>query len=238
MNTYIGVWPSWFPFPLTIICAIVIYGPSLILAQVVENSAPAVAAILLTLLVFVHVMIYRFIVHILTVPTTTKQKFYGWIDGFISLTHVWAGFAMSIAILAPSVDTHFTVIPPGTKGYDLFWTYCYTNTVLLFVTIGQKIVGVTALGALPAVFTAVSGVMWIAFFATLVLRQVYIPPHKTKEKPIGTAAQSYAVPAQRTRQGPRPRGGRPLVYRTQQQQQPSTSSIYTSFTPDYSKINN
>lgn len=227
MNTYIGRRPWFFPFPLTLICVVFIYGLAVPLSQWVENSEPGSASVFLLLLVFVLIMIYRFIVYILHEATSTSQKFYGWIDGFFALTHIWAGFTMTIAILAPDVTTHFIGIPTGTKGYDLFWTYGYANSVLLFVTIGQKVTGTTALGALPAIITAITGVSWIAIFLGLVMRFVYIPPPKIKEVPIHSMVNGFATPAHRTRQAPRPRGGRPLH---KKQQAP-----FNSYIAEYSK---
>jgi len=154
-------------------------------------------------------MIYRFVVYVLREPTTQKQKFFGWIDGFIALTHVLSGLFMTIVILSPTTDTHFSGIPLGTKGYDIFWTYGYVSVILLFVTVGWGLTATTGLGAIVPIFSAATGVTWIVMFWALVARYIYIPPPIVKGG-IATAAAIGRPPPMRQVMGPRHGRGRPM----------------------------
>ena len=133
---WIGRYPSMFPFPMTILSIILTWGVALVIHEVDPSLAVAVAVILIILSVFLSIAVTRFIIYMVTQNIPGKIQIFGYIDGYFTLLHIFSSIMMSIVILSNPINYHFEGIPVGAKGYDLFVSYIFSNTITTFNGVG------------------------------------------------------------------------------------------------------
>lgn len=140
--------------------------------SVAENWVAAVASWIVFIIVFACTIAFIYRVWRDKDRISPLTQALGWLDGYISMLHALGLLAFSIIILgSPTLD--FEGIPPGTRGFNLYWTYCLTNAVLFFNTAGRgSAAGNSALGGLWMMATSIAGVFYLNFALVLILRQV------------------------------------------------------------------
>lgn len=210
MNAWMGHAPRVFPFPLTIVTAVLTYGLLLPIHEWVTNPDVGVAIAMIVLMVFVYAIIYLYFRHVLSSPTTYRERLIGWIDGYVSVLHGIAGFGMAVYLFD---NANFSGVPPGTKGYNLYWTYTFANTIYLFNTAGRgNIAGVTALGVLPGIIASVTGMVYITVMLVAVVVQfIHVPVFRDNDPPPPQKFSMYQP--QKNRRAPRGGPGVPLYKR-------------------------
>lgn len=144
-----------------------------VIAAAVEPTSPAAATVLcgicvltsitLTILAFVN------ITHVFKKFSAAKQ---------LSLTtSTMAGLVLGVSAIAFIIAmwdaTNFDGIPPASSGFDLWWTYCVSNTIGFFFTSGRVTAsGATALGVVPNVLAIICGAIMLTFFMGVILAKV------------------------------------------------------------------
>ena len=197
--------PWFFPLPLTIVTATLTYGVFLPIHQWVTGSDVVVSVLQIVLCAFVLVVAYRFFAHISRTYTTFQTKMYGWVDGYISVIHGIAGLSMALYLLD---GTSYANIPPGSRGYDLYWTYMLTNILFLFNTVGRgNTGGINALGVVPGLMASVIGLVYISVFLAVFVTRFYNIPNKPREPDTRVVYSG----TQKNRRGPRRGRGAPLI---------------------------
>lgn len=205
MLSWMGKSPWFFPMPLTLITMVLTWPCAVLIHELNTDLAVATAVIFVVLAAFVYYVVARFMYYVLVEPelTSNRRKIIGVLDGYFSLLHVCAGLGMAIAVLSNPIDQHFSSIPPGTKGYNLYWTYMLSNFVLIFNTVGFTNIGVTtALGVLPVLITSITRTLYVAFGLGLILTSY-------KQKSDEIAINEPPPPVYRQRQFPRHAGHGP-----------------------------
>ena len=205
-----GKFPQFFPFPLTLVTMVVTWGVAVLIHQLNPDLAVATAVIFIILAVFVYFTVTKFILHILNTKTSISGqiKVFGFLDGYFSFLHIFAGIAMAIVVLSNPINQNYTNIPIGTKGYNLFWTYLFSNIVLIFNTAGFGNSGSeTALGVLPVLMASITGTIYMIVVLSLVINHL---SSKTNTPPPRVSISQHA--SYRGQYGKRPsRRGNALI---------------------------
>lgn len=207
-----GRYPQIFPFPLTIISIIVTWVIAVLIHQLDPSLSVVTAVLFIILAVFVYFMVIKFILHVLLSkkPIPGHVKVFGFIDGYFSFLHIFSGITMSIIVLSNPINQHFANIPIGIKGYDLFWTYAFSNIVLIFNTAGfGNSDGKTALGVLPVILTSITGTIYMVVVLALLITHLSSPPSMSTRNNVVKQASYHQ---RRPQRGNRPsRNGNPLI---------------------------
>ena len=128
-----------------------------------------------------------FIIAFFTEPEqyTAGGAFLGVVDCIMSMLLALGLLAFSMAILGNDGLTkyeHFTGIPDGTKGYDLYYTYCLSNSITIFFTAGFiNMYGITALGVTWNTACSLTGAI-LLIFAVGLMFILFSSAYKEKKK--------------------------------------------------------
>ncbi|MDB9801162.1 hypothetical protein OAB94_02170 [Flavobacteriaceae bacterium] len=206
MMEYIGKYPKFFPFPLSVVTIIITWGVAILLHQIDVTYALVTAIILIIQAIVVYIIVIKLSFNVLKSKISNWKKFFGFVDGYISLIHALSGITMAIIVLSNPINQHFQNIPVGIHGYNLFWTYAFSNMLLIFNSAGQgNSGGISALGVLPVILTSITGF----FYGTLLW--TVISQSKTENDVI--YLQTKAPPPRYRRYGTAPkRGGTEMMY--------------------------
>lgn len=183
MYWFIGKAPWFFPFPLSIITLVSNYAIAVLLNEVTTGYEYVSAIFFILNFVFVYYMVVGFVIFHWTTPTTVKQKILGFMDGYVSIIHCISGMVMTIVILSTNNNDHYSNLPANIKGYDLFWTYCLSNIILMFNSAGVgNAGGITALGVLPGMVASITGVAYLGSVLTVVNNGIKTPKKRMRSK--------------------------------------------------------
>jgi hypothetical protein len=214
MISWIGTTPWFFPLPLTLISILGTWGIGVLIHQLDQTLAGVSAFVFIALAAIVFYFLGRFVYYILRNPdkTTAKTKFLGILDGYVALVHSLGGLLMTVMILSDPVDLNYALIPAGTYGYNLFFTYALSNTVLMFNSAGfSNSVARTAVSAFTTMLTSVVGVLYTTFLYALIANQIISPGQKREDIPPVTQKARYTPSSYYQHRGHGPtRRGNPL----------------------------
>lgn len=116
---------------------------------------------------------------------TPAGAFLGIVDCILSMQFALGLLGFTLAILGNTNLTnfeHFFGIPDGTHGYNLYYTYCLSNSITIFFTAGFiNMYGITALGVTWNVACSVTGAI-LLIFAVGWLFILFSQSYKEKKK--------------------------------------------------------
>lgn len=127
-----------FCIPLLITTLIVCYSACILPTADRVANLPVLTIIFSAMIfLFVYVMAFAFIVDIIKSPSEYSGvgMVVGVIDVGFSLIHVLALIMYCIVVSRPT-SNDFSGLPSNATGYDLYWTYCLSNTIGLFFSAG------------------------------------------------------------------------------------------------------
>jgi len=215
MIHWMGRYPRVFPFPLTIITMIVTWAIAVLIHQLDPDLGVVTAVIFIVLAVFVYFMVIKFVLHILNpkIPIPGRVKVFGFLDGYFSFLHIFSGIAMAIIVLSNPINQHFANIPVGTKGYDLYWTFSFSNIVLIFNTAGfGNSGGKTALGVFPVLLTSITGTIYMVVVLALLITHISSSMSSNSNTRMQNSTKQASYRQSRTQRGNRPsRRGNALI---------------------------
>lgn len=177
MNKWIGRHPWFFPFPTTIIVTIMTLAVGVLVHQLQPGAYVVSAVILIITGVFAIIASLHFSHKVYTLYMPTTKRIYGFIDGYVSTIFAISNFTMA-AIIVSAPGAIFNGIPPGVGGYDLYWTYIFSNIVFMFNSAGRgNAGGATAWGVLLTSMASIIGYYFLAYLA-VVLNNIRLPRKK------------------------------------------------------------
>lgn len=186
MWPWVGRW--WMPLSLTLLPVIMV---ACILPHQINVNNNIVSAVFSFLVVaYVYIAFFVFMRQVIMNDQNLLQSqelLYAIIDFVMSLFMALGCLAFGIVVLrGNTVD--FTGISPTSRGYDLYWTYCLSNSITFFVSAGTtNVVATSALSVLWSNASSVTG-----SFTTLIILGLIINRYKYRKSryPIGGKHQA------------------------------------------------